>query len=292
MPTASPQPPASSPSSPSPSSPASDPQGEIAYVDGGNLWLLDLLTGQQRQLTDDGHSSDPAWSPDGQSLAFTALRDGQPQIDMLRVDSSERTQVTRGEQRASLPAWSRDGALFFVRHTLGDLPQIEIVSRADDGTESIMHTEPGGLCGEIGLSVAADRRAALALNCGRGSYTLIVTPGVSETLDVGAQIGEGLCAAPGVWAQQDSRLAVIAAPECAFQQETDIAIIDNLGAAPQVTQILRSSGISGLDWSPDGQWIVYARPDGLWLMQSDQGEPRRLITSGAQPAWRPDVRAP
>lgn len=295
---------------PSPSSPAASlqpsatpagqpPSSAIAYLDGGNLWLLDLATGQSRQLTDDGQSSDPVWSPDGQWLAFTTTRDGQPQIELLRADSSARRALTTGPGQASFPAFGRDGTLSFIRRAPGDTPAIQIVRRDAAGTEIVVHSEPGGLCGPIGLSVAVDQRAALSLNCGRGSYTLISTPGISETTDLGQQIDAGVCAAPGVWAQRDTRIAAITARECAYHQQTSIVVVDQVGDVPQVRRVLDSSGIRDLDWSPDGQRLVYARftptgdPAGLWLIDSDgQDQPRQISPTGAQPAWRPDVSVP
>lgn len=264
-----------------------DPGGQIAYIDGGNLWLLDLSDGLTRQLTSDGQSSDPAWSPDGQTLALTTVRDGLPQLDLVRADGSGRTPLTRGPAQASYAAFGRDGALSFIQRQPGDTPPIAIVRRDASGAETVVHSEPGGLCGPTGLSIAEDGRAALSLSCGRGSYTLISTPGISETLDVGQQIDASVCAGLGVWARSGAQLAVVSAPECAFQQETDIVVVSQPGRTPQVQQLLRSSGIVRLDWSPDGRWLVYDRPDGLWALPSQGGEPRRLSTVGRQPAWRP-----
>lgn len=264
-----------------------EPIGTLAYIEGGDIWLLDLGSGDTRRLTTDGQHSAPAWSPDGLWLASATLRDGQSQIDLVRADGSERVAATQGPAQFSDPAFSRDGALYVIRRQPGDTPPIEVVRRDAAGVETVVHQEPGGLCSPIGLSVAVDQRVALSLDCGRGSYTLIVTPASSATLDVAQQIGAGVCAAPGVWAQQDRRLAVITAPECDYQAETGITVLDDVGGTPQVTRILRSSGIGTLDWSPDGQWLVYDRPDGLWVVESNQGEPRRLRPSGTQPAWRP-----
>jgi Tol biopolymer transport system component/DNA-binding SARP family transcriptional activator len=66
------------------------------------------------------------------------------------------------------------------------------------------------------------------------------------------------------------------------------------GAARQLT----SRGGWGGRWAPDGQTIVYCRPDGLWLIAPDGGSPRRLVAVGdslAQPVpelaqWSPDGR--
>jgi Tol biopolymer transport system component len=46
------------------------------------------------------------------------------------------------------------------------------------------------------------------------------------------------------------------------------------------------------DWSPDGRRIVFARDDGIWLIDVDGSGQRRLpITPGAdEPRWSPDGR--
>ena len=44
--------------------------GQLAYVQGGDVWIKKLPDGDPRRLTDDGRSSQPRWSPSGQWLAF------------------------------------------------------------------------------------------------------------------------------------------------------------------------------------------------------------------------------
>ncbi|HEX9044941.1 MAG TPA: S9 family peptidase [Candidatus Limnocylindrales bacterium] len=51
----------------------------------GHLWLVDAATGEARQLTDERASDgDPAWSPDGRSIAFTSNRDRDHDLIALR----------------------------------------------------------------------------------------------------------------------------------------------------------------------------------------------------------------
>src|SRR6266498_2360351 len=47
-------------------------------------------------------------------------------------------------------------------------------------------------------------------------------------------------------------------------------------------------------WSPDGQWIAFSGPDGLYVMRSD-GNGRTRITSDpsdSSPVWRPNPEEP
>lgn len=267
---------------------ADAPGGQIAYVDDGDIWLLDLATNQTQQVTRDGFSSDPAWSPDGQRLAFTRGQSDTTQSVSVRADGSD--PQTIGDSGALFPAFGPDGDLFVVRRVPGELPELQIV-RHGSGGESIVHSEPGGLCGPIDLSAGPDQHLALSLNCGRGSYTLITSPGVTETIDLGRQIDGAVCAAPGVWSHDGGRIAAITARECAYQQETAITIVDDPLGRPRATTIVRDGGIFSLDWSPDDRWIVYAQNErGLFVIPASGGAPRPIAARGSSPAWRPATR--
>lgn len=83
------------------------------------LWLLSLETGVSRQLTS-GPIRDfsPAWSPDGQQIAFLSIRGGPPQVYLIPVDGGEPRAITAMAQGVGGgPAWSPDGK--FVAFTAG-----------------------------------------------------------------------------------------------------------------------------------------------------------------------------
>jgi acylaminoacyl-peptidase len=82
-----------------------------------HLWLVDAVTGEASRLTD-GRAADrqPAWSPDGQRIAFSSNR--RPDADLVDrsdlhvVDVATRavTDVTRGPRSTFVaPAWLPDG---------------------------------------------------------------------------------------------------------------------------------------------------------------------------------------
>jgi dipeptidyl aminopeptidase/acylaminoacyl peptidase len=54
-------------------------------------------------------ASQPAWSPDGSTLAFVRSTSGKPQIFLLSMKGGEPAQLTKSKYGASNPKWSPDG---------------------------------------------------------------------------------------------------------------------------------------------------------------------------------------
>jgi TolB protein len=52
-------------------------------------------------------ASQPAWSPDGRHLAFTAGSGGDAELWIARADGSRATRITRSQGADWLPRWVR-----------------------------------------------------------------------------------------------------------------------------------------------------------------------------------------
>jgi dipeptidyl aminopeptidase/acylaminoacyl peptidase len=81
------------------------------------LVLIDVRTRVARQLTWDRKGvSSPRWSPDGRSIAFTALdndeKSPQDQIFILRLDGGDAQQITHAKNGVNSYDWSPDGRRF------------------------------------------------------------------------------------------------------------------------------------------------------------------------------------
>jgi Tol biopolymer transport system component len=83
----------------------------LAYVTRGfgrtnpEIWILDLGSGELRSLVS---GENPAWSPDGQMIAFDALSKAW----VIKLDGSDRKSVAAGLR----PSWSPDGGrIVFIR---------------------------------------------------------------------------------------------------------------------------------------------------------------------------------
>ena len=74
-----------------------------------NIWIVPTAGGEAVQLTQSGHDTSPAWSPDGKTLAFLSSRDGNSQVYVLSMEGGEAHAVTHLSTGADMVKWSPDG---------------------------------------------------------------------------------------------------------------------------------------------------------------------------------------
>ncbi len=76
----------------------------------GTIWVMSSTGGKAVPVTDDlGDCHEPAWSPDGNHIAFHSYRDGNYNIWAVRKDGSGLRRITSGIFDDREPCWSPDG---------------------------------------------------------------------------------------------------------------------------------------------------------------------------------------
>src|SRR5262245_4858376 len=101
---------------------AVSPDGRSLAIDlQGSVWILPVAGGAAKRITDifdDAHQ--PAWSPDGKSIAFFAYTDGGYDIWSTAPDGTHRRKLTWGPFDDREPVWSHDGTRIAFSSDRGD----------------------------------------------------------------------------------------------------------------------------------------------------------------------------
>src|SRR5262249_13324031 len=93
--------------------PSISPDGtQVAFTALGDLWLMPIeSSGTSRRLTNDAAlDTDPAWSPDGASIAYSSDRGGLMEIWVADVRTGAARELTHTGVTPTEPSWSPDGS--------------------------------------------------------------------------------------------------------------------------------------------------------------------------------------
>jgi Tol biopolymer transport system component len=128
--------------------PAWAPASTLAFVatPNGTADIFEMVGSSAPSLLAGGSNAEvePAWSPDGQTLAFVSNRTGSVEIFLLRVSTGAVTQLTSGAGSKSQPAWTPDGRLVYVE-TVAGVSTLRWVDPASPATSYPIDTGAGAV---------------------------------------------------------------------------------------------------------------------------------------------------
>jgi hypothetical protein len=167
-----------------------------------DLFIVDVESGDEIRLTYDGVSRDPAWSPDGERIAFSHGPRGDQHAALIRVDGSGlEITAARAEAGTFFPygntvAWSPDGNLIAFSGRMGDdVCFISMLDLRDGRVQTLVSSPASASCpGQEGLSWAPAIESTRSENTTpteAPTPTRSPSPETSPTIDTDEDLGLG-----------------------------------------------------------------------------------------------------
>ncbi len=276
----------------SPTYPSWSPDGGLlAFAYQGRIWVVSVEGGIARQLTTGrGYHSQPNWSPDGRYVAYAADVDRNFDIYVLDRETGETRRITDNPHLDLRPRWSPDGSRILFTTSRDGTFDIWVHDVKRGVAESVV-SDPsrndmdGDWIGNGGDLVFVSKRGEAAL----GTGSLWRWDAASREAELLIRLETNYQAQPVV-APHGGVVAYITDAS----GNNDLYVVPSKRPASGIQPVRLTH--SGSDeyfpaWSPDGEWLVYARNGGtpdqertadagmgfsLYVVTRGGGAPRRV----------------
>lgn len=240
----------------------------------------------QQILTSDQPILSPAWSPDGEKLAYVSFESGRPAIYVQQLSSGRRVQLTSFEGINSAPAWSPDGRRLAMSLSRDGNPEIYVMDVASRSltrltNSSAIDTEPDWHPDGSTILFTSDRSGQPQL------YTMPATGGSPQRLTfTGNYNAGGLYAPEG--SPEGEAIFLTTRTDRGFQVARQNLDTERLTVLTDTTQDEAPAV------APNGTMVIYATQQGargvLGAVSSDGRASFVLPSPDGQvrePAWSP-----
>jgi TolB protein len=261
----------------------------ILFVEGGRLWRVDPDGQGRAPVPSAGRPPlSPAWSPDGRTIAYTALvRSGTP-IVLQDLAGAHRDLVPGTEDGVNItPQFSPDGRKLAFAHG------------TEDGTDVYLYDVARRCClKRLTVGRYYDNLSPTWSPDGQRLAFISTRAGLPQLYVMSGDGGDPEVLAPfdyGSTGQSNG-------PEWSPDGQS-VAFHREVGGVPQVfvvdvaSRVVRQITGAGRNedptWAPDGRHLAFASSRGgvrqLWIVDLETGRMRPLVTTGGArlPAWSP-----
>lgn len=261
-------------------------QDVIAFTaskdDDRNVYLVDMCSGEERQITDDGISWMPIWSPTGDAIALQRTVNFSDQIYVHEINQAEPGEVIVSGNivNARYPAWSPDGEQisFSGESKVGQDFQLYLVRRNGSGLHQFVSS-----LGSVTYSAWSPDGTKIAFVSHQSESThsiSIVNSDGSDLIDVpvDAYLQDYL-----TWHPSSSQLAFISGYQIYFLSLEDL----------EIKRITTEGNNRTPSWSPDGMRILFSsfmnHHFQIYIINDDNTLTQLTLDgNNRSPIWSPD----
>jgi TolB protein len=259
----------------------------LLFVSGGRVYRADSDGHDLIALTTSGQTAlSPAWSPDGQRIAFTQLGEGRGGI-VVQTLSTAATFVAPGSQSALniTPAFSPDGRTLAFAHS--DERGTDIYTANVTERCCAQRLTVGRYADNLSPTFSPDGRriAFISTRAGPPQLYVMAADGTDQELLAPFDFGATGSSNAPEWSPDGASVV--------FHREVSgspqIFVVDVSGR--RVRQLTSSGRNEDPTWAPDGRHVAFISDRSgrrqIWILDMETGRVRQLMTPGATrlPSW-------
>lgn len=255
------------------------------------VWVTNIQTKKTHKLgTDEGVDWAPRWSPDGNLLAFFSDRMGTPHLWVWDREKNELRQVSEKPITAThgleAPQWTSDGKHIITKLRPEDMDLSTIISsKTIPQAINVWHTDT-----DEASSLGKDLDQFAWVKGDLGVFNV-------DTGDVQV-LTRDLFTRNITLSPDNTAVAVlnVIREEALISQEIlfELLLVPLDGSPVRSLATNISESALFVSWSPDGKHLIYAQPEGLFIVSVQDGKQKNLTADlteklrfYARPLWRP-----
>jgi len=294
------------------------PPGVIAFIGADKqLWLMHPDGHNQQRLTTDGEAMSPAWSPDGQTLAYVYHEEGSKVQQAHLYNPLNRTDsliTVVSDPMLVLVNWSPNnrylaldvGCCFERRLNIVEISGGQIVDELNVFNYAWSPNGDRLVFGlrtplEAPISVEPGDSVSLAvIQVGQGQQPQVVFEGTHQALYFPlAWLHDGRVLYDQLDWDESTQTGDRALWTVTFNGErSEPKPAKNIPPAYNRDAVLarlptemQKPGTGSFSWSTDGRWVVFHAGEeaekGIYLFNWEEGGQPRRLADGADPSWQP-----
>ena len=241
-----------------------------------DLWLVGATSGEPVRLTyHPKNDTAPAWSPDGNLIAFLSEREEKAQVFVMSARGGEPWRLTEAKAGVAAFSWAADATA--ITYLAADAPSEEEEKKEKAKDDERVIDEDFKMV-HLWKVTLADKKA---VRLTEGAFTL----------------------SDPQWSPDGREIAVVRnpTPKPDDGRLSDILIVPAAGGTPRI--LYANDGPEGSPrWSPDGKQIAFLSRDGklplpgtssLYVIPAQGGSAKQITDADLNPgslSWSPDGR--